>query len=521
MLSSPLVESLQQENAQLSARVADLSEQLDAVRRQLEWFRRQFFGRRSERRREFDDVAQASLFEALGIEVAPGDEVPTEQIRYERRKKCRDGAVSEQGLRFDDSVPVETIVIVDAAAEAIPEAEREVVGEKVTHRLAQEPGSYKVIRYVRPVIKRRDTGQLVSAPAPANVLERSAVDVSFLAGMLVDKFRYHLPLHRQHQRLVDCGIRVSRRSLTNWAGRAIDLLAPVVEAQSAHLLTSRVLAMDETTIKAGRTQPGKMRTAYFWPVYGEADEIVFHYAPSRAHEHVETFLAGFRGTLLSDGYAAYEAYARRHALLHAQCWSHCRRSFIEAQDSEPEAVAEALRLIGVLYSQERAIRKKKLTGPAKLAHRREHSLPAVEAFFAWCNKQRQRPDLLPRNPLASALLYAVNREAGLRVFLDDPEVSIDTNHLERSLRAIPTGRRNWLFAWTEVGAQRVGLIQSLLVTCRLQGVDPYTYLVDVLQRIAQHPAKRVIELTPRVWKTLFADDPLRSDLARNRAPPLQ
>jgi transposase len=424
-LSSTLVESLQQENAQLSARVADLSEQLDGVRRQLEWFKRQFFGRTSERRREFDDVAQASLFEALGMEVAPGAEAPTEQIRYERRKKCRDGALNEQGLRFDDSVPVETVVIIDAAVEAIPQAEREVVGEKVTHRLAQEPGSYKVIRYVRPVVKRRDTGQLVSAPAPANVLERSAVDVSFLAGMLVDKFRYHLPLHRQHQRLADCGIRVSRRSLTNWAGRAIDLLAPVVEAQSAHILTSRVLAMDETTIKAGRTQPGKMRTAYFWPVYGEADEVVFHYAPSRSHAHVETFLAGFRGTLLSDGYAAYEAYARRHALLHAQCWSHCRRAFIEAQDSEPDAVAEALKLIGVLYSQERAIAKKKLTGPAKLAHRREHSLPAVEAFFVWCKQQRQRPDLLPRNPLASALHYAVHREAGLRVFLEEPEVSID------------------------------------------------------------------------------------------------
>ena len=145
----------------------------------------------------------------------------------------------------------------------------------------------------------------------------------------------------------------------------------------------------------------------------------------------------------------------------------------------------------------------------------------MEAFFAWCQQQRQRPDLLPRNPLASALHYAVHREAGLRVFLDDPEVSIDTNHLERSLRAIPTGRRNWLFAWTELGAQRIGIIQSLLVTCRLQGVDPYTYLVDVLQRIGEHPAKRVIELTPRVWKTMFAGHPLRSDLARNRAPPLQ
>ena len=148
-MSSTLVESLQQENAQLSARVADLSEQLDGVRRQLEWFKRQFFGRTSERRREFDDVAQASLFEALGLEVAPGAEAPTEQIRYERRKKCRDGALNEQGLRFDDSVPVETIVIVDATVEAIPEAEREVVGEKVTHRLAQEP-SLSGITCLRP-----------------------------------------------------------------------------------------------------------------------------------------------------------------------------------------------------------------------------------------------------------------------------------------------------------------------------------------------------------------------------------
>ena len=105
------------------------------------------------------------------------------------------------------------------------------------------------------------------------------------------------------------------------------------------------------------------------------------------------------------------------------------------------------------------------------------------------------------------------RQAGLQVFLADPEVAIDTNHLERALRPIPMGRRNWLFAWTEIGAERVGVIQSLLVTCRLQGVDPYTYLVDVLQRISEHPASQVADLTPRLWKTKFSHDPMRSDLA--------
>ena len=107
----------------------------------------------------------------------------------------------------------------------------------------------------------------------------------------------------------------------------------------------------------------------------------------------------------------------------------------------------------------------------------------------------------------------------MSVYLSDADVPMDSNHLERGLRPIPMGRRNWLFAWTELGAERVGVVQGLLATCSLQGVDPYTYLVDVLQRVGEHPASRVTELTPRVWKTMFADDPLRSDVDRARDPP--
>ena len=518
-MSSARIEVPQEENARLTAAVSDLTGQLAVVKRRLDWFKRQLFGRTSEKRLEFDEVEQANLFAALGIGTPPDREVPTREIRHRRREKRRDGAVNECGLRFDETVPAEVIDVVDPAIEAIPEAEREVIGEKVSHRLAQEPGSYKVLKYVRQVIKRRDTGELLTPPAPSNVLERTCVDVSFLAGMLIDKFRSHLPLHRQRQRLADVGVRVSRSSLTNWAGRAIDLLEPVTAAQAAHIRQGDVIAMDETSIKAGRVAPGKMRGAYFWPVYGEADEIVFHYAPSRAHKHVDTFLGDFRGTLLSDGYAAHAAYAQRRGLVHARCWAHCRRNYVDAEESDPEGVAEALSLIGALHAHEKTIRKKKLDGAAKLACRREHGTPAVDAFSARCKTQRQRPDLLPSNPFAQALQYAAERESGLRAFLEDPAVSPDANHLERGLRTIPTGRRNWLFAWTELGARRVGVIQSLLVTCKLQGVDPYPYLVDVPQRVGQHPAKRAVELTPRVWKTLFADRPLRSDLDRSRDPP--
>ncbi|MCY4342197.1 MAG: IS66 family transposase [Gammaproteobacteria bacterium] len=518
-MPSARVEALQQENAQLTAAVSDLTERLAQLQRQVDWFTRQLFGSKSERRLEFDESEQASLFAALGIEAPPAEDVPTQEVSYRRREKRRDGAVNESGLRFDGTVPVETVVVTDPAIEAIPESEREVVGEKVTHRLAQEPGSHKVLKYVRPVVKRRDTGELLTPPSPPNVLDRTCVDVSFLSGMLVDKFRCHLPLHRQHQRLADAGIQVSRSSLTNWAGRAIDLLEPVAAAQAAHILEGSVVAMDETSIKAGRVAPGRMRAAYFWPVFGEDGEIAFHYAPSRAHRHVEAFLGNFRGTLLSDGYAAYDAYARRQGIAHAQCWAHCRRNFTDAGESDPAGVSQALSLIGALYVHEKAIRRKKLEGPAKLALRRERSAPAVDAFFAWCAEQRQRPDLLPSSPFSQALQYVAAREAGLRVFLEDLAVSLDTNHLERGLRPVPMGRRNWLFAWTELGARRVGVIQSLLATCKLQDVDAHAYLVDVLQRVGRHPAKRAVELTPRVWKTLFADRPLRSDLDRARDPP--
>ena len=145
-------------------------------------------------------------------------------------------------------------------------------------------------------------------------------------------------------------------------------------------------------------------------------------------------------------------------------------------------------------------------------HRLTHSKPLLERFFDWVDTQLQRQGLTPANPLTQALAYARERRAGLEVFLTDPDVPIDTNHLERALRVIPMGRKSWLFCWTELGAKHVGVVQSLIVTCRLHDIDPYTYLVDVLQRVAEHPVSRTAELTPRLWKQHFAAHPLRSDI---------
>jgi transposase len=498
---------LEQENAYLLG-------ELTAVKHQLDWLKRQLFGEKSEKRLTIDPAIQGDLLSVLGVE-SPAPKIPEpETITYQRRKKTREGTVNDSGLRFSDDVPKEVIVLRDPGFDALADNEREVIGEKVSYRLAQRPGSYLVLEYRRLVYKRLSDQKIVTTPSPANVLEKSSTDVSLLAGMLIDKFCYHLPLYRQHQRLAQAGVRVSRTSLTNWTSRSIDLLEPIVDAQMQQLLLSKVIAMDETPIKAGKLKKGKMRQAYLWPMYGENDEIVFRYASSRAHRYVQDWLQGYSGTLLSDGYAAYSAYAKQNQqVTHAQCWSHCRRKFEQAKDHEPQASAEALALIGTMYRHEGVIRDRQLRGADKLAYRSKHIEPVVSAFWAWCDEQCHRPDLLPKNPLSTALKYARKRVASLQVFLGDPDVPIDTNHLERSLRPIPLGKKNWMFCWTEIGAERVGIIQSLLVTCKLQGIDPYTYLVDVLQRISIHPASRVIELTPRQWKSHFAENPMQSDVA--------
>lgn len=493
--------------------------EFEALKHQLEWFRRQLFGQKSEKRLLEANPHQMNLGELPVPESAPpaaGKPIAA----HTRRPRSTDYAQGEDesGLFFDDKrVPVEIIAVPNPEVEGLAPDQFEVIGEKTTHRLAQRPGSYVILKYVRPVIKRRDTATLHCPPAPTGVIEGSRADVSFVVGLLIDKFAWHLPLHRQHQRLTEAGIKVSRAWLTQLAAQAAGLLEPVYAAQLASIRASRIKAMDETPIKAGRAGPGKMKGGYFWPVYGELDEVCFPFFDSRAHSNVEKVLgltATERGVLLSDGYAAYAQYAKKAGLTHAQCWAHARRKVIEAEQAEPALAAEGLDHIGALYAIEAHIRDQQLTGDQKREYRLLHAKPRVEQFFAWIDHCFAAHGLLPSNPMTAAMAYARERRAGLEVFLTDPDVPIDTNHLERALRPIPMGRRNWLFSWTELGARHVGIVQSLIATCRLHGVEPYDYLVDVLQRVGQHPAADVAQLTPRLWKQHFAANPLRSDISR-------
>lgn len=502
-------------------RNARLQRDVESLQQQLEWFRRQIFGSTSERRIVPPDALQLHLGELLAApEAAPP--APTKQVPAHTRRAPRSDLAAtgndESSLFFDDSrVPVRVIEVPNAEAQGLRPEQYEVVGQKVSHRLAQQPGSYVVLKYVRPVIKRRDTQVLSCPPAPAGVIEGSRADVSLLAGLLIDKMQWHLPLHRQHQRMVQAGIRVSRGWLSEITAQAIGLLEPIYDAQLESIRGSRVKAIDETPIKAGRSAPGKMKACYFWPVYGELDEVCFPFFATRAHASVEAIL-GLQprrdAVLLSDGYGAYAAYAEKTGIAHAQCWAHCRREFFKAQAVEPELAGQALARIGRIYEIEEDIRVRKLAGANKHLHRLTHSKSEVEAFFEWVRQRLEDQALLPTSRFVQALGYAHARRHALSLFLGDPEVPVDTNHLERSLRPIPLGRKNWMFSWTELGARQIGIVQSLLVTCQLHDINAYDYLVDVLQRVDRHPATEVEQLTPRLWKQHFAHQRLRSEIER-------
>ena len=302
MTQEDLTQASREELVELAIALDTRAKQADArwqqAEHQLRWFKQQLFGTKSERRTDLvPDPLQLHLGKSLGQKKAI-EPTPTQVRGHARVNKPPRDENSDSGLRFDDTVPVVRINIPNPDLVGVADSDQVLVEERTTHRLAQQPASYKILEIVRQVIKRRDTGEITCPPAPPSVLEKSYADVSLLAGMLVDKFRYHLPLYRQHQRMKAAGINVSRASLTNWTLNAIALLEPIYDAQRASVLRSKVLAMDETPIRAGRKAKGKMKTAYFWPMYGDQDEVVFPYAASRAHRNVEAFLGDFEGRFL-------------------------------------------------------------------------------------------------------------------------------------------------------------------------------------------------------------------------------
>jgi transposase len=379
------------------------------------------------------------------------------------------------------------------------------IGEDVSEKLDYLPGVFSVERHVRGKWVCAQCETLIQAPVLPHVIDKGLPTTGLLAQVLVAKYADHLPLYRQEAIFERAGLGLSRSTLAQWVGACGVELQPLVEALKAALLTRPVLHADETPVAMLKPGHGKTHRAYLWSygttVFDPLKAVVFDFAESRAGRHVQTFFGqdtdgAWRGTLVCDDYSGYKAlFGERIA--EAGCLAHARRKFFELWANHQSTIAEqALAFFGALYDVEREVAE--LDADDRQRIRQLKAKPIADDLRAWLIAQRQRvPD---GSATAKAIDYSLQRWAALTRYLGDGRLPADNNWIENRIRPIALGRNNWLFAGSLRAGQRAAAIMSLLGSAKMNGLDPYAYLRDVLERLPTQPARRIDELLPHRWQ---------------------
>lgn len=385
-------------------------------------------------------------------------------------------------------------------------------GEDVTEVLDYVPASFRVVRHVRPRLTCRDCDASVQADRPSLPIERGKPGPGLLAHVLVAKYADHLPLYRQSGIYGREGVDLSRSTLADWVGRSAVILAPLVEVVRRHVMSGDRLHGDDTPVPV--LEPGKGRTKQgrLWTYvrdgrgWGSTDPpaVAYRYSPDRKGSHPREHLAAFSGVLHADGYAGFAELYRAPMpavecggtlprIVEAACWAHARRKFFDLTVSGPAPVAaEALRRIGELYEIERSVRGRR--ADERLQARQARAVPKVAALRDWLERELARQSA--KSLTAVAIRYALSRWTALSRYLDDGRIEIDNNAAERAIRPVTLGRKNWLFAGSNDGGARAADILTLIETAKLNGVNPESWLRNVLTRIHDHPARGIDELLP-------------------------
>jgi transposase len=424
--------------------------------------------------------------------------------RPKRKPKRNQGALPKHLPRYE--------VVIEPEHEACPccGGELHAIDEDVTEQLDHVPARIyvKVIR--RPVYGcRACEGAPVQADAPASPADGGLATCGTVAQVLTAKYADALPLYRQADILAREGVAIDRATLARWAGIGAHHLRPVHEELFRQVMGSTKLYADETpaaTLEKGRPTT---KQAYLW-AYGRDDRpwsgpdppaVVYCYAPGRGHEHPARHLKHFEGTLQVDGYRAYTAVAARRAageIVLAHCWAHIRRPLykLHANGHAPTAT-QALEWIAKLYAIEAEIRG--CAPETRRAVRQEKSKPLLDAFHAWI--QARLAEMSAKSDTAKALKSILTHWNNLTVFLEDGRVELDTNCLERQMKPVAIGTKNFLFAGNTGGGHTWAIVLSLVQTCKLNGVNPQAYLADVLERIVSGRAKTsdLPDLMPWNW----------------------
>jgi transposase len=375
----------------------------------------------------------------------------------------------------------------------------ERIGEEVAEVLERRPASLVVARVIRPKFVRKDRDRaaekiavFVSEPAELPIM-RGRAGPGMLADTIVKRWQDHLPLNRLEGIYARDGVELARSTICGWHLDLAELATPLVAAMRADAFKSPFLCADATGVLV--QAPEQCRRGHFWVVVAPKRHVLFEYTRSHDSNAVDSVLAGFEGYLVLDAHVVYDHLFVDTRVTEVNCWAHARRYFFKAIESEPIRALEALQMINLLFKIERSI----ATAPRKKreAIRAKHSAPVVERFYSWCDEIW--PTLLEESPLYDGVRYARNQRTGLSRFLSDGRLPLDNNISERELRRQAVGRKNWLFVGSDDGAQANAVFTSLLASCRMLGVEPWSYLRDLFCLLPSWPKHRLLELAPVNW----------------------
>jgi len=374
------------------------------------------------------------------------------------------------------------------------------IGESVTETLAYIPAELFVKKVIRPKYLDTATNTIHQALAPERSFERSNVDTSLIAQIIVEKFIDHLPLERQLKRFARLGVPISDSTIGNWVTAGAAFLKPLYEAHKQLVLAGGYLHADETIIKVlDSDKKNATHQGYYWVYQCNANKLVlFDYRTGRGREGPQSILKDYKGYLQTDGYIVYEDFDNNPDIIVFNCMAHARRKFSEALPNDKVRAAYVLTEIQRLYAIERYLTDNNITGKEKWQYRKEQALPILKDLGVWM--QKAYPEVLPGSAVGKAIFYSLSRWDKLSLYATTDFLHIDNNPVENSIRPVAVGRKNYLFAGSHAAAQRSAIFYSLLATCKNYQVNPIEWMQDVLTRIAAYPINKIQELLPQNWK---------------------
>ena len=431
LISRVEYEEMVSENLKLQETVRDFSAKLLSLQQQVQQYTRMIFGSKSERFMP-TDKSQITL-ELEGVD-NPVKEIPTETITYTRKKAGVEEKPGHSRVELPADLPREVKVI---------EPDQDVtgwkkIGEESSEFLAHRRGSWYVKRIVRNKYANPSGDGVAIGPLPLMPIHKGNADASTLAFIITNKFTDHLPWYRQAQMIKRDGVTIAESTMIGWFKAACKLLEPLYDLHKAHFLLSTYIQADETPIKVqSRDVPGATHKGYFWDYFDPlTSTVVFEYQPTRGQAGPMDFLKNYKGTLQSDGYAAYEVFGRDKDITLLACMAHARRKFDEAKGNDKERSEHMLDLIQKLYKIERNAKALTCDFDAIRKLRQNESLPILLEIEVWLKKNLV--ETLPKSAIGGAIAYTLNLWPRLMRYIDDGRYQIDNNLIYHNFSVIET-----------------------------------------------------------------------------------